>query len=229
MDLDKTSLAQEFYKVALRYEQKSAAIVQSILFITEADLEAREKTPLREVINNFEKYLKPHSLNFHSYFFCQFLVSLISEAEIYFVDVLRILINKYPFKLGNISFKLSEILDLSKEELITKAAEDYLNRLTYKKPIEYLEDLINTLSIDKESIYDFWPIFAEAKARRDVGIHNNWLINDIYKRKVIEVGLEPTQGENDLLIPDSDYLISTIKTCDQIIHSIHKQLIVKYS
>lgn len=210
MTLQNKELLLEFTKISLRYEQKTAAIHQSMLLFVTAQIVAETQVDLKNAFEKFEDYLKPYSLD-HRMFFCGLLLfSLIAEVEIYFVDIMKSIIRRHPKKVGAIEFKLSDILDSSPEELITAASESHLNRLIYKKPSEYLGELMNVLSIDKGKIEQHWPTFVEAKARRDLGTHNNWLINDTYRKKVAEVGLEPPLDSGLSMCPDNAYIMKTI-------------------
>lgn len=190
---------------------------------------AKSVPELKSEIDKFEKYLKPHSLDYNGYFNGLLLFALVSELEIYLVDVVKALVRQYPKKIGDIQFKLSDLLDSTPDELITVAAEEYLNRLMYKKPSQYLSDLASLLAIDASPLSQHWPKFIEAKARRDLGIHNGWKINDIYSRKLTEVGLAFPSGKELLMLPDIQYLIDTMHACDAIVRILQKQLTTKYT
>lgn len=228
MSLQNKKLHFELFKIALRYEQKTAAIHQSMLLIATAEKVAETHVDLKNAFKKFEEYLKPHSMDHKMFIYGLFLFSLVAEVEIYFVDVMKSIIRRHPKKVGAVEFKLSDILNSSPEELITAASENHLNRLMYKKPSEYLGELANVLSIDKGTIEQHWPAFIEAKARRDLGTHNNWLINDTYRKKVAEVGLEAPLGSGVLMCPDFEYLMEAIKNCDVLVRSIRDSIKTKH-
>ena len=200
-----------------------------MIFLTRAELVGETNAGLKKEISNFEKYLKPNSLTYKHWFSGLLLFSLISETEIYFVDTMKVLIKRYPKKIGSTEFKLSEILDLSQDEVLSIAAEDYLNRLMYRKASEYLTELSNILAVDKAPLEQHWAIFVEAKARRDLGAHNNWRINKTYIRKIGEVGTSVPTDQTPTLVPDENYISTAIKNCDSLVTKIHEQLMVKYA
>lgn len=211
-------------RVALRYEQKTAAILQVIVLLLRVQTEAIPDSEISKAVSKFRTYLEPNKLDLESYFAGMLLVSAITEAEAYFVDVVRAVIAAFPKKVGTVSFKLSDVLDASPDELVRSAAEDYLNRLMYKKPADYLGDLSSMLSIDKAALEADWPQFVEGKARRDLGIHNSWMANDVYRRKVRELGLDEPPEVGASLAPNYAYVGGMVQTCDRIISGIHQQL-----
>jgi len=229
MSLQNTKLLLEFTEIALRYEQRTAAIAQSMLLIATAEKVAKTHVDMKNAVEKFEDYLKPHSLDYRMFFCGLFLFSLVADVEIYFVDVMKAIIRRHPKKVGAIQFKLSDILDSSPEGLINAASENHLNRLMYKKPSEYLGEFADVLSIDKREIEQHWPAFVEAKARRDLGTHNNWLINDTYRKKVTEVGLEAPFGSGLSLCPDDAYLMKATNNCDLLVRSIRDSLKTKHA
>lgn len=43
------------------------------------------------------------------------------------------------------------------------------------------------MSIELGILDRIWPIYIEMKARRDLGVHNGWIKNRVYEKKVSEV------------------------------------------
>lgn len=118
------------------------------------------------------------------------LIATISEVEAYFQDIVIAVLLKHPEKIGNSKFELKTLLDIpSIQDVKQLAAEKYASEMLFKKPNEYKKDLISILSLDEKVFESRWPIFLEAKARRDIGVHNSWLVNDIYRAKIREIGL----------------------------------------
>ena len=58
------------------------------------------------------------------------------------------------------------------------------------------------------------------KARRDLGVHNDWLVNAVYLRKVKEARLEQAPLPGTRLIPDFQYLTQSIELCDTLVGAI---------
>ncbi|KUM51614.1 hypothetical protein [Rheinheimera sp. EpRS3] len=128
-------------------------------------------------------------------------VDLISSVEVYLANIIRIILKRYPKKILNAQFSLTDVLDRSVDELVSEASEKYIYSLMYKKPKEIIKELCNLLSVDWSVLQDSWNIFIEAKARRDIGMHNNWVCNETYIRKVKESGANVTCTVGDNLIP----------------------------
>ncbi len=226
--IEATELNLHLRVLNLHYARKTKSILHAVTFLLQAEFISATHSVLKPILDDFKQCLKEDKLRYQEYFYGMLLFALISEVEIYFVDIVKALIQKYPKKVEGAQFQFSTILDLSLDVLISSVTEEYLNRIMRKKPSEYLSEFAMVLEIDEESFKEHWPAFVEAKARRDLGAHNNWLINETYTRKVAEMGLPaPVSGDN-LIIPDFQYLKSTIKVCDTLVESIHAQLMVKY-
>jgi len=130
---------------------------------------------------------------------------LVAAFEYFLQDVLTLIIKVNPKKVGQTEFKLSEILDSAgPDELVRRGIEATLNKLMYKKPLEYLSEIVSLLSISEAPLKAEWPVFVEAKARRDLGVHNGWKCNSTYLRKVTEAGLTPTFTEGEITFPPED-------------------------
>jgi len=154
----------------------------------------------------------------------------ISALEIFFQTCLAAVLKSFPNKLGSTQFTLSQFLEVeTKEELIMRAVDGYLNSLMYKKPKEYLDDMCKQLSISSDGFMNLWPIFIEAKARRDVGIHNNWICNQVYLRKVAEAKLETNARVGDSLMPeDENYFIDTVRKLGLLAESMLEAIRATY-
>jgi hypothetical protein len=163
---------------------------------------------LKEAHDEFVEHLKPQYATPYLFFVERSFVSLISAFELFLQDVMSIVILINPKKVGQVEFKLSEILDASgTNELVRRGIDATLNKLMYKKPKEYLAEVASLLSIDLAPLEEKWPTFVEAKARRDLGVHNGWKCNQIYIRKVSEVGLPSTYVDGQSAFPvEREYL-----------------------
>lgn len=158
-------------------------------------------------------------------------VSVISAMELFLQEVIAAVITSHPKKIGSAQFKLSDILDAeSTEELVYHAAEEYSMKLMYKKPLEYLEEMSKTLSINKKRMLPLWPQFIEAKARRDLGMHNGWKCNPTYIRKLEEAGIKSDLRVDDDAFPyDEEYMDSIGMALNNISDAIASALMEKYS
>jgi hypothetical protein len=149
------------------------------------------------------------------------LVATISEMEAYFQDVTTAILLKHPEKIGKSSFELKLLLELTSiDDVKQLAAEKYVSEMLFKKPNEYKKDLLTVLSVNEKIFNAPWPIFVEAKARRDIGVHNSWIVNDIYRAKVREVGLSPTT--ETILSANGRYLETLRASCIELMIEINK-------
>jgi hypothetical protein len=187
---------------------KSLAFAHAYIFVLEAQKAALEgHGDLKKALAELESDLGGSNINMNQYFRSVLFVDLISEAEMFFAVMIKTVIARYPKKAGSVQFRLSDIIDAtSLGDLITRASEDYIYKLLYKKPMEYLAEICAMLSIDQSIIEPYWPTYIEAKARRDLGAHNNWICNSTYLRKLEEAGVETSASEGQIMIPtDLDY------------------------
>lgn len=158
-------------------------------------------------------------LNFHSFVVSHYFITLIAEFEGFLVDILRTIVKRFPAKVGNMSIKVSEIAICgSLDEVIAIGIDRFINDLTFKRPKEYIETLQEIFSLNKDDFKDLWPELIERKARRDLGVHNDWRKNEIYIRKIKEVGIRPT--DDDFLAPDNEYFVESVDIVRNILNKI---------
>ena len=113
--------------------------------------------------------------------------------------------------------------------LVKRAAEEFLNRLMYKKPHEYLQSVCELLSIERDPLQANWSVFVEAKARRDLGMHSAWKCNAIYLRKLSEAGLATRLGLGESAIPSDDTYVQAVDTAlDELALSITTLMLDKH-
>jgi len=185
---------------------------------------------LSEAYSSMDERLKSIELDSQKYFMSILFIDLVSEIEIFLSYMIKVVTQHYPKKLNDVSYKLSEIVDMpSVDELVTRAAGEYINKLMYKKPYEYLESICKVLSIEREPLEEYWPVYVEAKCRRDLGVHNGWVCNATYLRKLSEAGIKTEVKEGDILLPEyRNYVHPVIAGIISIIDNVTQQIIVKY-
>jgi hypothetical protein len=214
-----------------RVTAKALAFSIAYIFVLEAQKAASDgHVDLKTAFTSLETTLKKSRMNAREYFRAVLFIDLISEIEIFFANIVKATIVKNPKKLGGAQFKLSDILDASStDELITRAADEYIYKLMYKKPGEYLDEICNTLSIERTTISAYWPTYIEAKARRDLGVHNNWICNATYRRKLQEAGVQTTTSVGESLIPsDRDYAAAVSTAVASLAYELGKAVIDKH-
>lgn len=164
--------------------------------------------PALEAHSMILEKLAPEYSSPKDYFMERSFVMLIASFEFFLQELVHVIVAAYPEKVGKVEFKLSEVLDAgTTAELVRRGIEATLNSMMYKKPVEYLADVARLLSIAPEPFKANWAVFVEAKARRDLGVHNGWRCNEVYLRKVAEIASAPPHVRNEPLSPlPEDYL-----------------------
>ncbi len=222
-------LPQSLHLLAMRYERMTICTLHGSYLLSQVIATTHTNSEITGSVKALETYLGEHKLSTANYFSGLFLIHAVSEVENYMVDALRAVIAQFPKKLGAIEFKLSEILEKGQDELVLMAADSLLNKLAYARPLEFLKEFCSLVSIDPKSIEPHWPAFIEAKARRDLGIHNNWRMNDTYRRKVKESGVDtaliPKANADGFLFADFSYVSDTVANCDKLVRGIRDNLL----
>jgi hypothetical protein len=224
-----TLISQKTSEALGKFQDAYIAYLASVIFL--CGLEKSKDSDSDSALHSlFEKYESNLGTAIRStprfYFHAQLFISMISSLELFFQEAISGVLQAYPKKVGSVQFKLSEILDAgTTDELILRAAEEYIMKLMYKKPLEYLEEITRTLSIDSASIRPFWPTFIEAKARRDLGMHNGWKCNSTYIRKLEETGITSSFQVGDDTFPyDDTYMNGVGHALSEISKAIYVEL-----
>jgi len=185
---------------------------------------------LVEIYREFSQSLEDRHHRVEEYFSSLLFVDLISCVELYFAQLVKITISHYPKKVGNISFSLNDVLDKSKDELVENAADQYVYKLMYKKANQILDELSQLLAINSDLLKPYWPVYIEAKTRRDLGVHNSWICNETYLRKVAEVKYEPLPEVGTMLNISSDgYPEKVVDNIMNLAQTINSEVQKKYS
>ena len=187
-----------------RFHEESLTFIQASTYLMTVHIAAAKDAHLfSSEHNELAKRLAPTYADPHQYFMASLFVAHIAAFEFYLQELVTSVVLRHPKKVGGVQFKLSDVLDAEgSEPLVQRAIDELLNKLLYKKPLEYRDELADLLSIDKTIIEKDWPTFIEAKARRDLGTHADWKCNTTYLRKVAEAGLTPTFQVGESVVPE---------------------------
>lgn len=179
--------------------------------------------------NLTEKILPIHRAPY-DYFMARMFISHVASFEVFLQETVSLVLKKHPKKIGAVEFRLADILDASSnDELILRATEQTLNKLMYAKPREYLADICNILSITSDDLSDDWSIFVEVKARRDLGVHNAWIVNATYLRKLAEAGITPSLLAGSSAVPsDALYRDAMHEALDRLALQITRKVVAKH-
>ena len=190
-----------------------------------------EDTVVKAAHSEFVQQLSPHYKSPYPYFIERSFISLVASFELFLADVLGSVLKEYPKKISQVDFKLADILDATgTQELVSRAVDTTLNKLMYKKPMEYLDEITSLLSIDKSALQAQWPDFVEAKARRDLGVHNGWRCNATYIRKLREVEINSLHSDGESLSPHEDeYLDKVVRALLELAQLLRAAILTKYT
>jgi hypothetical protein len=107
----------------------------------------------------------------------------ISIFEAFLLDFMRLWLLFHPESLGKKQVDFKTVLDSPDKDAITRSVvERELNEIAYRSPaswFEYLDEKVKLGVPPKDEIEKF----AEAKASRDVLVHNRGVANKIYESK----------------------------------------------
>ena len=190
--------------------EKLLAATSIYVLVNSARLYGQNIQEIETAFHHVDTNLQNSELDAESFIRSQLFVSSISEFEYFLTSLTKIVIYKNPHKVGSATFKLSDVIAASStDELVARAADEFLNKILYEKPLDYLKKIGDVLSIETDDMAANWKRFVEMKARRDVGVHNNWRCNEIYIRKLKEAQISTRWTPGASLAPGSDYFLRT--------------------
>lgn len=121
-------------------------------------------------------------------------VMMISAVEDYFNKIMKLLLtydnNRIKFTMQGLNMQsninIMDFLNNNKEEMIQQIINQRIDNIFYASPKKQLEYLDGALGINLSE--KSWYTWIEYKARRDIIVHNNGVVNDIYMEKVSGYG-----------------------------------------
>lgn len=155
-------------------------------------------------------------------------VLAVSSFEYSLNDTLRVLLNFIPDKL-DIKTESIPKNDLVNGNPLELAIENKILSVSYKSLPDILNYFAVTTGIDKKQIDEtVLNSLLEIKATRNLLLHNNLVINNIYKDTAGPNIRNPNNGNEKLSI-DKDYLVQSLKTIKQVLEKIKTALLDKYA
>ncbi|MDT3250952.1 hypothetical protein QZQ97_08365 [Serratia sp. root2] len=151
--------------------------------------------------------------------------SLVSAFEDYMIEISMFILKKYPQKIAKETVDFKLVIELTKEEILEIKSKEYLNGIMYKKPKEYMNSICDLLGVDSGTIKEEFYKYIEIKARRDLGIHNQWMKNDIYIRKLGEVGMP--DNSDIYMAPNLEYFNMACRVCGDLVRNISNGISTK--
>ena len=156
----------------------------------------------------------------------QSLVTGITITENYLFDTLLQIINWYPQKLlvGDMKFDVSMVIEsYDLDELISRIVEKRIYSVFYDSPVKYLNHIEQTLNISIPE--EIKKSYAEIKATRDLIVHNDGVINELYIRKT---GKEARSKIGDKIWVSAEYFDGSITCMKKLVALIFEQILEKY-
>lgn len=214
-----------------RYHGEALAMSTASGFVLKIAVLSQTDKKVAGIYTKFAKSLPSHYKDPHMYFVARTFIGFVAAFEYFLQEVTTAVVTLYPLKVGGKDFKLSEVLTLSKDDLVTRAIEAHLLELMYAKPKDYVVGLAKLLSIDDKIFEEHLPVLVEAKARRDLGVHNAWICNRTYLRKLKEAGIKSKLKEGESAVPDdwkSDYISVVTESLNDLARAILGAVLNKY-
>lgn len=139
-------------------------------------------------------------------------------------DSLSYLLEEFPQKLGK---QQVDARQAARGAAIETVVEGFVMSLAYKPLDEFLQRFCDLASIEPLSSGELLEVILEAKATRNVLLHNNLRSNSEYLRKAGPRARATREGERLKL--NQAYLHETIEACKTLLGGIHDRLVVKYA
>lgn len=228
---DKKILQDALDDANVKFKREYKAFLHTQGYLLKVNIAALNKiSPIDDAHTVCAEHLEPEYESPYTYICTRLYISLVASFELLIQDFTVAVITAHPKKVGQIEFKLSEILDSSeKNELTQRAIQETLNKIMYEKPLDYLSKISSLLSIDEKPLQPLWQIFIEAKARRDLGLHNGWECNAIYLRKVAEAGLTTKFVLGESTLPkDNEYINPVGTALNGLANLLYKEISAKH-
>lgn len=150
------------------------------------------------------------------------LVQLVTILEALLTDVVRLVVLKYPKKLGGRrQVALEVILQASTlDEIQIRATDALINELSYESPSGFSEAMQKLLSIDLQGCAAFHR-YIEIKATRDIYIHARGVANEVYVKKA---GNHARVKSGEPLPIHIAYFLESYESCLQLTEWLEEEL-----
>lgn len=199
------------------------------------------------ITSNFGDYdvvdSHPMATRMVNYLKSQLFIALMAELEDYLNQLLKLILSAYPEKLQSEHFDVNHALAQGDaQEILEEKINDKIRKKQYGRPKQFFNFVKLVLDSDKTidklldergikdttkrqedsetlSLERLFPPYLEMKARRDVGIHNSWIRNDLYDERVADLGGVGSQEDflgisDDYFKQASDLAIDIVVKCN---------------
>ncbi|MBK1986775.1 hypothetical protein A0J48_004325 [Sphaerospermopsis aphanizomenoides BCCUSP55] len=187
----------------------------------------------------------PKTTRLCNYLKSQLFIALMSELEDYLSHILELILLAYPDKLQSDNFNISHVLTQpNADELIKEKVTKKIINKQYGSPRQFFNFLVTTLDekqtinhlISKQNISDpvikqtksqeisleqFFSDYVEMKLRRNLGVHNGWMRNELYDSNILKYGGKIYSGDflgiNSFYFRQSmDVAIDIVSKCNML-------------
>jgi hypothetical protein len=150
------------------------------------------------------------------------IVQLVTIVEALLMDVVRLVVLKYPKKLGGKrQVGLETILQASTlEEIQIRATDALIHELSYESPSGFSDSMQKLLSIDLQNCPAFHR-YVELKATRDIYIHARGVANEVYVKKA---GSHSRVKAAEALPIHIGYFLESYEACIQLTEWLEGEL-----
>lgn len=182
--------------------------------------------PIIQALVRLEKISKTKDLNVEEIIIEGLFVLAIGTFENSLNNTLKVLLTQIPEKLDIKAESISKE-DLLYGDPLEKCIESKINSVSYKNLKDIIDYFIKTTGINHNTISELLiDKLQEIKASRNLLIHNNLTINNIYNETA---GKFKREGTNNKLKINHEYLFLALTTLTEILVAIKTQLTDKYS
>lgn len=227
------NLKDEIDTIATKYVKTVNVLFSTMIFYNTSILYAAEtneerlmseynelETDLRALYNDHGDNFYTRVVKKHMRSMC--FTSLVSAFEEFLTELSILALKKHPHKISGEQIEFKKVIEMSKDEIIEYKAKEYLNKIMYMAPKDYLKALCQLLSVEQGTLKDSFSKYIEVKARRDLGVHNDWKKNEVYIKKVNEAGTSIPEDALSLR-PSHEYLKYSNAVCRDLLSKIINQ------
>jgi len=183
--------------------------------------------PIEQALERIEAIRQKKTANVDSIILEGLFTLAVASFEHSLNDTLRELLTSIPEKLDIKTEPITKD-ELLYGEPLKHAIENKVTAIGYKSLSEILKYFYKTTDISENAVSeDNLNKLLEIKATRNLLMHNNLTINNIYK-ETAGPNKRSSQSQNRLSI-DQDYLFDSLTTIRQVLENIKDELTVKYS
>lgn len=221
-------------KISSSYFIKAETLFRTFLFMHEAAKHINnEATPnIKQAWENLDKTLKKnpsfsqknnnHHDAINNYIPTLCFSTLVSAFEDYITEIAGLMLALKPEKLDKVKLEYNTYKRLSSDELLDHLIAEAITSITFSSANEYINKICKLTEINKKDNESLIKAFVEIKARRDTGVHNNWVKDKRYEQKISEINIPSPKDK--ILTPNLSYFTHAYDTCGDLVKVISNNI-----